>query len=122
MSSIRSLSAEILGNIFEMCIIGDRENTMNSGRAPLLLCQICHAWRNIAINKPSLWTSSTIDLRPRRLNSVLNYTNFAHIIMQRIQKKSLALRFAVAGVQVKYPSTASLSSQLEISTHMALFF
>lgn len=100
---VRSVPQEILEVIFKMCVASDRSDIMDSRRAPLLLCQICHAWREIAMSNPSLWTSPTFALGPRRLKSVSNYVNFTQFVMERIQTKPLDLR--ITGLEAEPQST-----------------
>ena len=56
LSYIRRLPLEILQSIFLMCLPeGFIEASPNA--APLLLCQICKYWRDVALSLPLLWAS-----------------------------------------------------------------
>ena len=60
-SSSRSLSVippEILGEIFIACL-PQHPRPINT-EVPLLLCQICSTWRQIALNTPQLWAFVTV--------------------------------------------------------------
>lgn len=60
---VSTLPNEIVSEIFLQCVSSsNRADRIPSGRkAPLILGQICHKWRQIALSTPSLWT--TIELR-----------------------------------------------------------
>ncbi|KAJ7043045.1 hypothetical protein C8F04DRAFT_1286972, partial [Mycena alexandri] len=53
----RRLPRDILQEIFLACLPTDRNAVMSQTEAPLLLCRICSAWRNIAQATPQLWAS-----------------------------------------------------------------
>ncbi|KAJ7054759.1 hypothetical protein C8F01DRAFT_484450 [Mycena amicta] len=50
---------EIVCTIFEHCLVrsGTRPAKSSPTRAPLLLAQICHRWRELCLHWPSLWSS-----------------------------------------------------------------
>ncbi|KAG1746089.1 hypothetical protein EDB19DRAFT_2037439 [Suillus lakei] len=56
-SPVRFLPTEILQQIFKSCLPSDRYVIPHILSAPLLLCQICHRWRDIAQATPELWSS-----------------------------------------------------------------
>lgn len=56
-SPARFLPTEILQQIFKSCLPNDRYVVPHIMSAPLLLCQICRRWRNIALATPELWSS-----------------------------------------------------------------
>ncbi|KAJ7771552.1 hypothetical protein B0H16DRAFT_1513875 [Mycena metata] len=53
----RRLPRDIVQEIFLACLPTDRNAVMSPTEAPLLLCRICSAWRNIAHTTPQLWAS-----------------------------------------------------------------
>lgn len=62
-SAIQNVPVEILGEIFRHCVEGSAANGWPFGyispdrrRAPLLLCQVCAHWRQVAISTPVLWS------------------------------------------------------------------
>ncbi|KIK39667.1 hypothetical protein CY34DRAFT_53007, partial [Suillus luteus UH-Slu-Lm8-n1] len=54
-SPMRFLPTEILQQIFKSCLPNDRYVIPHILSAPLLLCQICRRWRDIAQATPELW-------------------------------------------------------------------
>lgn len=54
---IRRLLPEILQEIFIHCLPSAHNAVMSSKQAPLLLCRVCHRWRQIAYATPHLWAS-----------------------------------------------------------------
>ncbi|KAJ7771572.1 hypothetical protein B0H16DRAFT_1364181 [Mycena metata] len=53
----RRLPRDIVQEIFLACLPTDRNAVMSPTEAPVLLCRICSAWRNIAHTTPQLWAS-----------------------------------------------------------------
>ncbi|KAJ7168681.1 hypothetical protein C8R46DRAFT_238722 [Mycena filopes] len=43
--------------IFVACLPIDRNAVIDGAESPLLLCQICQAWRTLALSTPRLWAS-----------------------------------------------------------------
>ncbi|KAJ7153658.1 hypothetical protein C8R46DRAFT_1119488 [Mycena filopes] len=62
LSPARRLPSDVLAEIFKACLPPDRNAVMSGAQSPLLLCQICQAWRNLALSIPRLWTSLHIVL------------------------------------------------------------
>ncbi|KAJ7929509.1 hypothetical protein B0H13DRAFT_2264482 [Mycena leptocephala] len=60
-SPILSVPPEIIGIIFRHCLPSDLPPSWvpwpSPHKAPLLLAQICHQWREICLDTPELWTS-----------------------------------------------------------------
>ncbi|KAH6910995.1 hypothetical protein BKA70DRAFT_1560189 [Coprinopsis sp. MPI-PUGE-AT-0042] len=57
-SPIRYMPPDILCNIFSYCVLyATPERVMRASEAPLLLAQICHHWRDLVINTPTLWST-----------------------------------------------------------------
>ncbi|KAJ7162380.1 hypothetical protein C8R46DRAFT_348124 [Mycena filopes] len=54
---VLSLPTEITSTIFVHCLPPHGRVEPSPSRAPLLLTQICHDWRNIALETCALWTS-----------------------------------------------------------------
>ncbi|KAJ7723527.1 hypothetical protein B0H16DRAFT_1245716, partial [Mycena metata] len=53
--SILSLPTEITVEIFRRCCAPDARSRPHPSEGPLLLAQICHQWRQIAIHAPEFW-------------------------------------------------------------------
>jgi hypothetical protein len=62
LSPIKKLPPEILQEIFVRCLPVAHNATMGAQKAPLLLCRVCHGWRELAHATPRLWTSIHIPL------------------------------------------------------------
>lgn len=62
LSPSRKLAPELIAHIFELCIpVRElRESAIRANEAPLLVAQICHGWREVALSTPQLWTRMSI--------------------------------------------------------------
>lgn len=87
---IRRLPPEILNNIFEWCYDPDIWEKRGTS-APLLLCQVCKTWRDVAISNPLLWDSHSIDIGCIHDLSSSNFSEFLDIIQTRSHGKPMAL-------------------------------
>ncbi|KAJ7432006.1 hypothetical protein FB451DRAFT_1090776 [Mycena latifolia] len=56
-SLVRRLPDDVMQEIFIASLPANRNAIMSLAEAPLLLCNICSAWRNLAISTPYLWAS-----------------------------------------------------------------
>ena len=56
LAPVRRLSMDVLGVIFSHCLATHRNSVMSVTEAPILLTQICHDWRSIALSIPRLWS------------------------------------------------------------------
>ncbi|KAJ6631562.1 hypothetical protein B0H10DRAFT_1687893, partial [Mycena sp. CBHHK59/15] len=54
-SYTRQVPTEVLDLSFQMCLPQTDYISPDSLTAPLLLCQICRAWRRLALATPLLW-------------------------------------------------------------------
>ena len=83
------LPFEILSQIFIDCLHSDRfqKPQPNVNIAPLLLCRICHHWRDVAMAIPQLWVDLQIQLptvwpmsqSPKRHNNLIPPEEFGFI-------------------------------------------
>ncbi|KAG5638552.1 hypothetical protein H0H81_011898 [Sphagnurus paluster] len=55
---IHNVPKEIMQEIFIHCLTNDR--SANRRIAPLLLCQVCSAWRRLALSSPKLWDTLSL--------------------------------------------------------------
>lgn len=62
LSRARCVPPEIWSEIFIHCLPDEQFIQWDSSTVPLLLGQICSAWRNIALSTPQLWTSLSFRL------------------------------------------------------------
>ncbi|KDR76196.1 hypothetical protein GALMADRAFT_267841 [Galerina marginata CBS 339.88] len=60
LAPIRRLPSEILSEIFKFCLPREKFIRPAAGEAPLLLTQICAAWRDVCISNAVLWSSLEI--------------------------------------------------------------
>ncbi|KAJ7645978.1 hypothetical protein DFH06DRAFT_1476584 [Mycena polygramma] len=56
-----TLPTELTTKIFYYCLPAETYITPSPKNAPLLLAQICHPWRDICLDTPSLWASIACD-------------------------------------------------------------
>ncbi|KAJ7111717.1 hypothetical protein C8R44DRAFT_677329, partial [Mycena epipterygia] len=54
-SPTRRLPDDIVRAIFTACLPSTRNPTISGDEPPLLLCQICRAWRTLALTTPRIW-------------------------------------------------------------------
>ncbi|KAJ6589331.1 hypothetical protein B0H19DRAFT_1226883 [Mycena capillaripes] len=68
---VLTLPAEITSHIFNQSLPNNKKPSQHT--APLVLTQICHLWREIALRTPTLWQSITINNRrePHRVSGKL---------------------------------------------------
>ncbi|KDR83067.1 hypothetical protein GALMADRAFT_24963, partial [Galerina marginata CBS 339.88] len=55
LSPIRRVPPDILHEIFFHCLPTQRNSTMSSTDAPILLTHICRTWRETALTSPRIW-------------------------------------------------------------------
>ncbi|KAF7337044.1 hypothetical protein MVEN_02141500 [Mycena venus] len=56
-SPARRLPEDVMVEIFTACLPSERNAIMSGAEAPLLLCHVSRAWRNLALSTPRLWAS-----------------------------------------------------------------
>ncbi|KAJ7766730.1 hypothetical protein B0H16DRAFT_1412608 [Mycena metata] len=88
-----ALPAEILGEIFVHCLPEQEMVRPDTKSAPLLLCNVCRRWRDVALSTPSLWGSLAIRFsrHRRRRNSYQNWLNLYQNWLSRAQNTPLSL-------------------------------
>ncbi|KAJ7158027.1 hypothetical protein C8R43DRAFT_854891, partial [Mycena crocata] len=57
LSPARRLPEDIIRAIFIACLPSTHNAVVSPAASPLLLCQICSAWRDLALSTPQLWAS-----------------------------------------------------------------
>lgn len=60
-TAIHRLHPELLSEIFLHCLPDDQYVTPDPLDAPLLVCRVCHYWREISLLTPKLWCSLNIE-------------------------------------------------------------
>ncbi|KAJ7280365.1 hypothetical protein C8J57DRAFT_1302422 [Mycena rebaudengoi] len=58
----RRLPPELLSHIFVLCAEDDSDCIRKVDRMPLLVLQVCHAWRSLALATPALWARLTQEI------------------------------------------------------------
>ncbi|KAH6895029.1 hypothetical protein BKA70DRAFT_1319309, partial [Coprinopsis sp. MPI-PUGE-AT-0042] len=82
LSPIRRVPADILTTIFLLCMDSKKECTMTPDESPLLLTRVCHHWRELAINTPSLWADVSVDV-PHYPSSYLSFSRFTRDVSEQ---------------------------------------
>ncbi|RDB14641.1 hypothetical protein Hypma_016512 [Hypsizygus marmoreus] len=59
---IDSFPPEVMGEIFFYCLPSEQYPYIAIDDAPMLLCQICSYWRQVALSLPSLWSNFNCDI------------------------------------------------------------
>jgi len=59
---IRTFPTELLAEIFTLCVPDDDFVAADPDEAPLVLCGVCHRWREVSLTTPKLWSSLYVDL------------------------------------------------------------
>ncbi|KAG2114419.1 hypothetical protein DEU56DRAFT_866617 [Suillus clintonianus] len=54
-SPVRRMPIEIMAKVFDFCVRDEELQELDPLRAPLLLCQVCSAWRELMFSLPCLW-------------------------------------------------------------------
>ena len=68
LAPVRRLPMDVLGVIFTYCLATHRNSVMSASEAPILLTQVCHDWRSIALSTPQLWSRLYIPTLGRALH------------------------------------------------------
>lgn len=101
LSPARRMAAEIWSDIFTRCLPDEEHIPIDCSKAPLLLTQICRAWRSFAFSTPQLWSSISVQARgnaPSELHS-------------RVVEKWLS-RSGTLPLSIKVHATGSLGHDL----------
>ncbi|KAK7038200.1 hypothetical protein R3P38DRAFT_2904974 [Favolaschia claudopus] len=88
---ILCLPLETLAEIFERCLPDIDFVCPSPTQAPLVLCGVCHQWREVALSTPTLWCSLEINLS---LSGEACWDAYAYICLtwlSRIRKASLSI-------------------------------
>jgi hypothetical protein len=56
------LPVEILADIFDLALAGERYNIINTNDGPWLLSHVCQYWKHVALGTPYLWTDLNLEL------------------------------------------------------------
>ena len=117
LAPVRRLSMDVLGVIFSHCLATHRNPVMSSSEAPILLTQICHDWRSIALSIPQLWSRLYIPTlgrpqhyRPETLPYVLEGERRMEARIEEVQRWlrlsascPLAITMMPAGDPISHP-------------------
>ena len=93
LAPVRRLSVDVLSVIFTHCLATHRNPIMSVSEAPVLLTQICHDWRSIALSIPRLWSKFYIPLlhkvlhyRPDTITSILDWERRMEARSEEVQR------------------------------------
>ena len=117
LAPVRRLSTDVLGVIFSHCLATHRNSIMSASEAPILLTQICHEWRSIALSIPRLWSRLYIPTlgrpphyRPENLSYVLEGERRMEARIEEVQRWlrlsaacPLAITMMPAGDPISHP-------------------
>jgi len=78
------LPTDVLQEIFLSCLPINHDCIITKKEAPILLTQVCHSWRHIALNTPLLWASIHIPINPPFLGVTGNETAMNLHMMKRV--------------------------------------
>ena len=128
LSPARRVAPELVAHIFELCLPSDGlESGYRSHEAPLLLCQICSGWRQVALNTPKLWNHMKIVLPLARLAPAswalqINQASFSSSVWlsrARTSQLSISVISILSGEsnlssQIWFPAATALVARLLI--------
>ncbi|KAJ6537855.1 hypothetical protein B0H19DRAFT_1181055 [Mycena capillaripes] len=100
-SPMRRLPEDVIRAIFIACMPSKRNAVMSPEDTPLLLCQICSSWRQIALATPLLWASlhivvpvAKIDQLIQAVRSWLSRSGVLPLSISLVPSRALRVRSA----------------------------
>ncbi|KAF7355614.1 hypothetical protein MSAN_01478700 [Mycena sanguinolenta] len=114
-SSPRRLPPDVVQQIFVACLPTKMNAVMSVEEPPLLLCQICSAWRTIALSIPILWSTIHVSF-----DFVLSYKSRILAVtkwLQRSATRPLSLSICFDRPSSNDPSREKLLKCLAKSSH-----
>lgn len=63
-SPIRRMPIDIMAKIFDHCVVDDQIQNLDPLRAPMLLGQVCSAWKELVFSLPCLWRNLKVEFPP----------------------------------------------------------
>lgn len=103
-SIVRRVPAEIIGEIFLILTRLTEYPTIHSNHAPLVLCQICSQWRDIAIGHGALWTRFAFGMKEKGAPDVSMQLMMTWL--DRASTFSLSIKLSPSHFRDTEPSTA----------------
>ncbi|KAJ7772176.1 hypothetical protein B0H16DRAFT_1451257 [Mycena metata] len=94
---ILTLPPEVTSEIFLHCLATNAAHAPTPTHAPLLLLQICTAWRSLALSIPALWTHLDVMVRYSRLRRAENRARYISEWTRRAAAVPLSLGFYETG-------------------------
>ncbi|KAF8172441.1 hypothetical protein BJ912DRAFT_932397 [Pholiota molesta] len=89
-SPVRRLPPDVLREIYIACLPDDRNPTMSSDEAPVVLTRVCASWRSIAMNTPRLWAALHIPVPGPESNVSYDSTTGERITVTEVMDTRLA--------------------------------
>lgn len=98
---LTTLPEELLREVFLHCLPTDEFIRPSRTSAPLLLCQVCGAWRASAIATPELWASISIGLLGR-----FPRVELLQLWLERAKNRPLSISYGQYGVESGLPASS----------------
>ena len=102
--SIATLPEELLREVFLHCLPTDEFVRPRRTSAPLLLCQVCCAWRASAIATPELWASIAVGSHFDKLGRFPR-VELLDLWLERAKNRPLSISFGRYGVDSELPAS-----------------
>ncbi|KAG1796945.1 uncharacterized protein HD556DRAFT_1357316 [Suillus plorans] len=93
-SPVRRMPIEIMAKVFEQCVQDEESQEPDPLRAPLLLCQVCGAWRDLMFSLPCLWRKLKVgfpSLTPNWENVMQSKIMSMHVWISRAKALPISL-------------------------------
>lgn len=104
-SPVRRMPTEIMTKVFEQCVQDEESQEPDPLRAPLLLCQVCSAWRDLMFSLPCLWRTLKVGFPPAT-------PNWENVMQSRIMSMHVWLSHAKAlpiSLVLQHPSNSPIT-------------
>ena len=79
----KKLPPELLGKIFQYCVPDKTCLPPGLYDSPLLLCQVCRSWREVALGTPTFWNRIAVEFKSSRRVRPINLLDMAKIWLSR---------------------------------------
>ncbi|KAG1751791.1 hypothetical protein EDB19DRAFT_1201090 [Suillus lakei] len=104
-SPVRRMPIEIMAKVFDHCVQDEEIQEPDPLRAPLLLCQVCSAWRDLMLSLPCLW-------RTLKVGFPSATQNWENVMQSRIMSMHLWISRANAlpiSLTLEHPSSSPIT-------------
>ncbi|KAJ6524734.1 hypothetical protein DFH09DRAFT_1286319 [Mycena vulgaris] len=111
-SPARRLPEDIVRDVFVACLPAHRNPFILSNESPLLLCQICSGWRELALSTPRLWAAVHVVVPNERKVQVLAEMLTQWLNRSGILPLSISVVFSLSWKDDRHAITHPLLTQL----------